>query len=100
MCKNDFFCKVLPMFLYEFCHISELFGRRHNRCSIEDTGKGISDADRKDIFKFFVKVDDLSEGLGLGLPLAKRHIQTLGGELSLDTDYHEGCRFIIDLPSA
>ena len=70
------------------------------RFIIEDTGKGISDADRKGIFKFFVKVDDLSEGLGLGLPLAKRHIQTLGGELSLDTDYHEGCRFIIDLPSA
>lgn len=69
------------------------------RFIIEDTGRGISETDRKDIFKFFAKVDDLSEGLGLGLPLAKRHAHTLGGELSIDTDYHEGCRFIIELPS-
>ena len=68
------------------------------RYIIEDTGKGISEADREQIFKFFTKVDDLSEGLGLGLPLAKRHAQTLGGDLILDTDYHDGCRFILELP--
>ena len=65
---------------------------------IEDTGKGITDADRENIFKFFIKVDDLSEGLGLGLPLAKRHAELLNGDLKLDTDYHEGCRFILELP--
>ena len=65
---------------------------------IEDTGKGITDDDRENIFKFFIKVDDLSEGLGLGLPLAKRHAELLNGDLKLDTDYHEGCRFILELP--
>lgn len=65
---------------------------------IEDTGKGITEADRENIFKFFIKVDDLSEGLGLGLPLAKRHAELLNGDLKLDTDYHEGCRFILELP--
>ncbi|MBQ9357343.1 MAG: histidine kinase [Prevotella sp.] len=68
------------------------------RFIVEDTGKGIDKADCEKIFKFFTKVDDLSEGLGLGLPLAKRHVQNLGGDLTLDPDYHDGCRFIIELP--
>ena len=65
---------------------------------VEDKGKGITESNREDIFRFFTKVDDLSEGLGLGLPLSKRHAQTLGGNLTLDADYHEGCRFILELP--
>ena len=70
------------------------------RFVVEDTGKGISEKDRDAIFEFFTKVDDLSEGLGLGLPLAKRHAHNLGGDLTLDVDYHEGCRFIIEIPIA
>ena len=65
---------------------------------VEDTGKSITEADRETIFKFFTKVDDLTEGLGLGLPLAKRHAQNLGGDLILDTSYQKGCRFIIEVP--
>lgn len=68
------------------------------RFIIEDTGKGIAEADRERLFKFFTKVDDLSEGLGLGLPLSKRHAQNLGGDIILDTDYHDGCRFIVEIP--
>jgi signal transduction histidine kinase len=65
---------------------------------VEDTGKGIAESDRDLIFKSFTKVDDLSEGLGLGLPLAKRHACTLGGDLILDDSYHDGCRFILEFP--
>ena len=68
------------------------------RFVIQDTGKGIAEADREKIFKFFSKVDDFSEGLGLGLPLTKQHAQNLGGSLTLDPDYHQGCRFIFELP--
>lgn len=68
------------------------------RFIIQDTGKGISEDDRDLMFKFFAKVDDLSEGLGLGLPLTKRHAQHLGGDLTLDDNYHDGCQFIIELP--
>lgn len=68
------------------------------RFIVEDTGKGISEADRDLMFEPFTKLDDLSEGLGLGLPLAKRHMCNLGGNLILDADYHEGCRFILELP--
>ena len=71
---------------------------RFIRFIVEDTGKSIPEADYEAIFKFFTKADDLSEGLGLGLPLAKRHAQNLGGDLRLDTDYREGCRFIIEIP--
>lgn len=68
------------------------------RFIIEDTGKGIAEADRERIFKFFTKVDDFSEGLGLGLPLTRRHVENLGGKFWLDTSYHDGCRFIFEFP--
>ena len=68
------------------------------RFVVEDTGKGITEAESESLFHLFAKVDDLSEGLGLGLPLAKRHAMNLGGDLMLDTDYQGGCRFIIELP--
>ena len=70
------------------------------RFIIQDTGNGIAEADREHIFKFFTKIDDFSEGLGLGLPLTKRHAETLGGNLILDTTYHEGSRFIFEIPVA
>ena len=64
----------------------------------EDVGAGIPEGSYDLIFTPFVKVDDLSEGLGLGLPLSKRHAKSLGGDLILDTSYHDGCRFILELP--
>lgn len=68
------------------------------RFVVEDTGPGIALEDSDRLFELFTKVNDLSEGLGLGLALTKRHINNLGGELSLDTSYIAGCRFIIELP--
>ena len=65
---------------------------------VEDTGPGISEERIEQMFEPFIKVDDLSEGLGLGLPLSKRHAQSLGGDLTLDTSYHEGCRFVLEVP--
>ena len=68
------------------------------RFVVEDTGPGIPEEDVNRLFELFTKVNDLSEGLGLGLALAKRHILNLGGDLFFDLDYHKGCRFIIELP--
>jgi signal transduction histidine kinase len=68
------------------------------RYVIEDKGKGIAEADRELVFEPFTKIDDLSEGLGLGLPLAKRHFHNMGGDLKLDASYHDGCRIIMELP--
>ena len=68
------------------------------RYIVEDVGSGLSEEQQEMIFMPFGKINDLSEGLGLGLPLAKRHAQGLGGDLTLDTTYQEGCRFILELP--
>lgn len=68
------------------------------RFTVEDVGPGIPSDTLGLIFKPFVKIDDLSEGLGLGLPLAKRHALSLGGDLLYDVDYHDGCRFILEVP--
>ena len=65
---------------------------------IEDVGPELPKNAEELIFMPFTKVDDYSEGLGLGLPLCKRHITSLGGNLIYDESYHEGCRFIIELP--
>lgn len=65
--------------------------------SVTDTGVGIAPEDRERIFEDFAKLDDFKEGIGLGLPISRRLIASLGGTLELDPDYTEGCRFVITL---
>ncbi len=65
---------------------------------VTDTGVGIKEEDRERIFETFSKIDDFKEGLGLGLPICRRLITSLGGEVQLDSTYSQGCRFIISLP--
>ena len=81
-------------------HISLRIERTLNsiRFVVEDTGPGIAEKDIDHLFEMFTKVNDLSEGLGLGLALAMRHVKNFGGDLILDTSYTEGCRFIIEIP--
>jgi signal transduction histidine kinase len=68
------------------------------RFLIEDVGPGLPKNAEELIFVPFTKIDDLTEGLGLGLPLCKRHITSLGGDLIYDENYQQGCRFIVELP--
>ena len=68
------------------------------RFTVEDVGPGIPTESLSTLFRPFIKVDDLSEGLGLGLSLSRRHIISMGGDLELDTDYHNGCRFTVIMP--
>lgn len=68
------------------------------RFVVTDTGVGIKEEDRERIFENFTKVDDFKVGIGLGLPLSLRLVQTIGGTLKLDTSYSEGSRFVITLP--
>lgn len=68
------------------------------RFTIQDVGPGLPDEPHSLIFEPFMKVDHLSEGFGLGLPLCKRHAVSLGGDLVYDADYKEGCRLILELP--
>jgi signal transduction histidine kinase len=68
------------------------------RFTVEDVGPGLQENTEELIFIPFTKVDHLSDGLGLGLPLCKRHMVALGGDLIYDSDYKQGCRFIMELP--
>ena len=65
---------------------------------VTDTGCGISPDNRERIFEPFMKVDEFSEGLGLGLPLCRRLATLLNGEIVLDTQYSGGARFLLKLP--
>jgi signal transduction histidine kinase len=106
LCSQSYLMRILQELLYNSAkysdgkHISLSISLHDNHIHfvIEDTGKSITESNYNDIFKFFTKGDDLTEGLGLGLPLAKRHAINMGGDLKLDTEYHDGCRFIVIIP--
>jgi signal transduction histidine kinase len=65
---------------------------------VADTGCGIASDDQERIFEPFLKLDEFSEGLGLGLPLCRRLASLLKGEIVLDTLYSGGARFLLKLP--
>lgn len=67
--------------------------------SVTDTGTGIPEGDEERIFGHFTKIDDFSEGLGLGLTFCKNITLRLGGDIVLDKDYHDGARFIVKIPA-
>ena len=67
--------------------------------SVTDTGCGIQPGDEEKIFGHFAKIDDFSEGLGLGLTFCKNIVLRLGGDIVLDKDYHDGARFIVKIPA-
>jgi signal transduction histidine kinase len=68
------------------------------RFIVTDTGCGIKKEDHERIFETFQKGDDFKVGVGLGLPICRRLVNSLGGEVCLDATYTDGARFIISLP--
>ncbi len=65
---------------------------------IEDTGCGIPADQAENVFGRFVKLNSFKEGIGLGLPLSRKLAEQLGGNVTLDTSYTEGARFVVTLP--
>ena len=68
------------------------------RFTIQDTGPGLPPEMQEQVFVPCREIDNLQIGVGIGLPLARRHAQGLGGSLTIDTDYREGCRIVIEMP--
>ena len=58
--------------------------------TVQDTGPGLPENADELLYKPFTKIDLLSEGLGLGLLLSKRHALSLGGDLVYDKSYQDG----------
>ena len=65
---------------------------------VEDNGIGVPPEDAERIFDHFVQLDDYREGTGIGLSLARSLARRLGGEVTLDTSYAPGARFVFSLP--
>jgi signal transduction histidine kinase len=65
---------------------------------IQDTGPGIPKNAIDKMFKPFTKINELSEGLGLGLFLCRRVVMLLNGTLTFDPSYTNGSRFVVSLP--
>lgn len=61
---------------------------------VTDTGIGIPSEQSERIFERFVKLDDFSQGTGLGLPICRIIAEKLGGYLVVDREYTQGARFI------
>ena len=63
-----------------------------------DTGKGIAEEHQERIFERFFKVDEYVPGTGLGLSVAKSHVESLGGSIGVDSVLDNGSRFWVELP--
>jgi len=66
---------------------------------VSDTGCGIPEEKREDIFKPFLEIRDLTTGDGLGLPICKQIALKMNGDLDLDSSFTKGTRFMLDLHS-
>ena len=64
---------------------------------IVDTGRGMSQEEVKNIFEPFYTTK--KQGLGLGMPYAKKIIEQHGGAISIDTRVGEGTKISITLPA-
>ena len=71
-------------------------GRVIFRC--RDTGPGIPEKIRKDIFKPFFTTKTVGKGTGLGLYICHEIIQRHGGNLILEKGDREGAGFVVRLP--
>src|SRR5262249_36688106 len=72
--------------------------------SVEDKGIGISKEEIKSIFEPFYRSPAVAEsgihGTGLGLPLARKIVEAMGGRLTAESEVGKGSVFTIHLQVA
>ena len=67
---------------------------------VEDTGIGVPSEQAEHIFDEFVQLNKYSEGTGIGLSIARSLVRRMNGDITLDTTYTDGARFVMSLPLA
>ena len=76
-------------------------GKVKLRFSIQDTGIGIRDEDRKYLFDSFRRIEEGRnhhiEGSGLGLSIVKGYLDLMGGTIEVESEYGKGSNFIIEI---
>ena len=69
--------------------------------SVEDTGQGVKKENIPYIFNAFRRVDEERnrhiEGTGLGLSIVQQLVELMGGEISVNSVYTKGSKFIVTL---
>ena len=76
-------------------------GRSCVRVAITDTGPGIPAHLQSAIFDPFTKLDtdpDAAHGAGVGLTVAKRLVESVGGSIGVDSEPGMGARFWVMIP--
>jgi signal transduction histidine kinase len=64
---------------------------------VSDTGCGVPKEQAEGIFAHFAKLNEFVPGIGLGLSLCRSLVKMLHGTIELDTEYTEGCRFVVTI---
>ncbi|MBL8673239.1 MAG: HAMP domain-containing histidine kinase [Alphaproteobacteria bacterium] len=73
------------------------------RLTVADTGPGIAREKQAALFQPFSRLGaerTAIPGTGIGLALAKRYVEAMGGRIGVDSDEGTGARFWIELPRA
>ena len=69
------------------------------RFCVTDTGKGIPDEQKHEIFNRFVKLDSFVQGAGLGLSICQSLVKRMGGKIGVESREGEGsCFWFIPVP--
>ena len=68
--------------------------------TVKDQGLGIPEEDQPHLFGTFFRAKNVSniQGTGLGLPIVKRYVGLLGGQIHMESRLDVGTRFTIKLP--
>jgi PAS domain S-box-containing protein len=69
--------------------------------TVKDKGLGIPEDDQPHLFSTFFRAKNVSniQGTGLGLPIVKRYVNLLKGDIEMKSQLSEGSTFIIHLPA-
>jgi signal transduction histidine kinase len=71
------------------------------KVSVSDTGTGISPEYHIEVFDDFFRVpqtEKQTDGMGLGLPIARRLINNMGGKIWVESEAGAGCKFSFIIP--
>jgi signal transduction histidine kinase len=75
---------------------SDGFAQAH----VADRGPGIASEDQQRIFERGERAKGAEGGTGLGLAIARRLAQSMGGDITLESEAGQGARFTLSLPSS
>jgi PAS domain S-box-containing protein len=80
-------------------HVSVRARDKMVECSVRDHGLGIEEKDLSRIFEPFHRGDNVQKikGTGLGLPIVKKAVETLGGAVEVQSKPGEGTLFTVKL---